>query len=59
MAKTWQGYSKKEEPTQFFDCKFYPYTAPGVDPLFAFVGGSEVRLAIQSLQDRSTNDHDI
>jgi hypothetical protein len=24
---------------QFYDVEFYPYTAPGVDPVFAVCGG--------------------
>ncbi|MCJ1251397.1 hypothetical protein MMC30_008630 [Trapelia coarctata] len=32
---------KKHEDTQFFDCQFYPYTLPGVDPVFAIVGKGE------------------
>ena len=37
-----QSFSKPQEPLQFFDCKFYPYTAPGVDPVFVVTGGAEV-----------------
>ncbi|MCJ1415906.1 hypothetical protein MMC32_002241 [Xylographa parallela] len=32
---------RKHEATQFFDCQFYPYTVPGVDPVFATVGKHE------------------
>ena len=38
----WQSLQKKVEPTTFYDVKFYPYTAPGVGPVFAVVGGTEV-----------------
>ena len=37
-----QTFSKPHEPLQFFDCEFYPYTAPGVDPVFVVTGGAEV-----------------
>jgi polycomb protein EED len=33
-----------DEPTRFYDCKFYPYTKPGVDPVFAVVGSRETRI---------------
>ncbi|MCJ1297490.1 hypothetical protein MMC08_000277 [Hypocenomyce scalaris] len=35
------SFEKRLEATQFFDCKFYPYTAAGVDPVFAVVGKRE------------------
>ncbi|KAA6414919.1 MAG: hypothetical protein FRX48_01669 [Lasallia pustulata] len=35
------SFEKRIEATQFFDCKFYPYTAAGVDPVFAVVGKRE------------------
>ena len=41
----WQSFSKPHESLQFFDCKFYPYTAPGVDPVFVVTGGAEVCLS--------------
>ena len=36
----------KNEQTSFFDVKFYPYTAPGLDPVFAIVGMAEVSPSI-------------
>ena len=33
---------KETEKVSFFDVKFYPYTTPGVDPVFAIVGMAEV-----------------
>ncbi|MCJ1356341.1 MAG: hypothetical protein MMC33_006336 [Icmadophila ericetorum] len=41
LAYQRQSLDKPHEPTQFFDCKFYPYTPPGVDPVFALVGKTE------------------
>ncbi|MCJ1378345.1 hypothetical protein MMC17_001442 [Xylographa soralifera] len=36
-----QSLDRKHEATQFFGCQFYPYTLPGVDPVFATVGKRE------------------
>ncbi len=33
----------------FFAVQFYPFTAPGVDPVFAVTGGCEVRLFLSAL----------
>jgi hypothetical protein len=37
-----QSLNKTEENTEFFDCKFYPFTEHGIDPVFAVVGRAEV-----------------
>ena len=53
LAYQRQSLDKPHEPTQFFDCKFYPYTPPGVDPVFALVGKTEVRTYITTTLGQS------
>jgi hypothetical protein len=38
------------EPSDLYSVKFYPYTKPGDDPVFAFVGGKNVG-AIQNISE--------
>ena len=49
-----QSFLKPHEPIQFFDCKFYPYTAPGVDPVFVVTGGAEVSQGLEMLLHKGT-----
>lgn len=39
-----EGMTKRSNhsATDFWSIKFYPYTEPGVDPIFAIVGGKHV-----------------
>jgi len=38
-----QHVSNRYRVAQFYDVEFYPYTVPGVDPVFAVTGRANVR----------------